>query len=72
MGKRRKKAWMAPPLTLFMTIWRERNNIALDNREFSTQMMKSLFLYKYWSWTNMCMVDRPRSLVVVFYLARGV
>ena len=66
VGKRCKKAWMAPPLTLFWTIWRERNIIAFDNREFSAQRMKSLFLYNYWSWINMYMVDRPRSLVDFF------
>ena len=54
---------MIAPLTLFWTIWRERNNIAFDNRELSAQRMKALFLCNYWSWTNMHMANRPRSLV---------
>ena len=63
VGRRHKKAWMATPLTLFWTIWHERNNIAFDDREFSAQRMKALFLCNYWSWTNMYMANRPRSLV---------
>ena len=63
VGKRRKKAWMAAPLTLFWTIWRERNNIAFENREFSAQRMKALFLCNYWSGTNMYLTNRSRSLI---------
>ena len=63
VGKRRKKAWMAAPLTLFWTIWRERNNIAFENRELSAQRMKALFLCNYWSGTNMYLTNRSRSLV---------
>ena len=63
MGKRCKKVWMLAPLTLFRTIWRERNNITFDNREFSAQRMEALLLFNHWSWTNMYMADRPRSLV---------
>ena len=54
---------MTAPLTLFWIIWRERNNIAFDNRELSSQRMKALFLCNYWSWTNMYMANSPRSLV---------
>ena len=63
MGKKRKKVWMAAPLTLFWTIWHEKGNIAFDNRELSAQRMKALFLCNYWYWTNMYMANRPRSLV---------
>ena len=63
VGKRRKKAWMAAPLTLFWTIWRERNNIAFENREFSAQRMKALFLCNYWSGTNMFLTNGSRSLI---------
>ena len=68
VGKRRKKAWMAAPLTLFWTIWGERNNIAFENRELSAQRMKALFLCNYWSCTNMYMTNRSRSLVDFFDL----
>ena len=54
---------MTTPLTLFWTIWRGRNNNAFDNRELSAQRMKALFLCNYWSWINMYMANRPRSLV---------
>ena len=63
VGKRRKKAWMATPLTLFWTIWCERNNIAFENREFSAQRMKTLFHCNYWSGTNMYLTNRSRSLI---------
>ena len=68
VGKRRKKAWMAALLTLFWTIWRERNNIAFENREFSAQRMKALFLCNYWSGTNMYLTNRSRSLIDFFDL----
>ena len=42
---------------------KRRINIAFDNRELSAQRMKALFLCNYWSWTNMYMANRPRSLV---------
>ena len=54
---------MAEPLTLFWTIWRERNIIAFENRELSAQRMKALFLCNYWSGTNMYLTNRSRSLV---------
>ena len=48
VGKKHKKAWMVAPLMIFWTIWRERNNIVFDNKVFSTQRMKSSFLYNLW------------------------
>ena len=63
VGKRRKKAWMPASLTLFWNIWRERNNIAFENREFSAQRMKALFLCNYWSGTNMFLTNGSRSLI---------
>ena len=63
VGKRLKKAWMTAPLTLFWTIWCERNNIVFENREFSAQRMKALFLCNYWSGTNMYLTNRSRSLI---------
>ena len=50
-------------ITLFCTIWCERNNNAFDNKDFLAQMMKVLFLCNYWSWTNIYMANRLRSLV---------
>ena len=62
MGKKCKKAWMAAPLVIFWTIERKRNNIVFDNIVFSSQRMKS-FLYNFWSWTYLYIVDKPSSLI---------
>ena len=62
-GKETEEGLDGTPLTLFWTIWRERNNITFDNSELSAQRMKALFLCNYWSWTNMYMANRPISLV---------
>ena len=43
MGKKRKKAWMTAPLSIFWTIWREMNYIEFENKEFLAQRMKSSF-----------------------------
>ena len=63
VGKKRKKAWMAAPLNIFWSIWRERNYIAFENKDFSAQRMKASFIYNLWSWSNMYIVERSRSLV---------
>ena len=51
------------PLRIIWTIWRERHSVAFDNKDFSAEGMKSSFICNFWSWTNLSMVDRPRSLV---------
>ena len=55
MGKKRRKAWLAAPLCLFWTIWKERNRIAFVNEDFSIQMMKNSFVCDLWSWSKSCL-----------------
>ena len=45
-----KKVWMATPLCLFWTIWRERNGAVFEDRMPSTQRMKNSPLFALWSW----------------------
>ena len=61
-----KKAWMAAPLDIFWTIWCERNRIVFDNGAISIHWMKSSCLCNLYSWTNLYIIDRPRSLVDFF------
>ena len=70
VGKRCKKALMAAPFSLFWTIWLERSRIVFDNKAILVHRMKTSFLCNLWSWTNLCIVDRPASLLVFFNLAR--
>ena len=63
VGKKREKAWMAFPLMIFWTIWRERKSIVFNNNVFSARRMKSSFLYHFWSWTYLYIVDKPSSLI---------
>ena len=63
VGKRRKKAWMAAPLCIFLTIWQERNRLAFEDVIISINRMKSTFLCNLWSSVNLHSVERPRSLV---------
>ena len=63
MGKKGKKAWMAAPLSVFWTIWHEWNYIAFENKDLSVQRMKTSFICNLWSWSNVHIVERPRSLV---------
>ena len=63
VGMKRKKGWRAALVCIFWTVWRERNLIMFDNKNFSAQRMKSSFLCNLWSWSNMYMVDSPKTLV---------
>ena len=63
VGKKHKKTWMVTLLIIFWTIWRERNSIVFNNNVFSAQRMKSSFLYNFWSWTYLYIVDKPSSLI---------
>ena len=63
MGKKLKKAWMAAPLSIFWSIMRERNYLAFENKVFSSQRLKASFICNLWTWSNVYIVERPRSLV---------
>ena len=63
MGKKSKKAWMTAPLSVFWTIWHERNYISFENKDLSVQRMKTSFICNLWSWSNVHIVERPISLV---------
>ena len=43
VGRKRKRVWMAAPLYLFWTLWKERNRAAFENEAPSTHRMKSTF-----------------------------
>ena len=49
--KNAKKNWMASPIVLFWSIWRETNGAVFDEGVPSTQKMNS-FVYALWSWTS--------------------
>ena len=53
VGKKRKKIWMATPLCLFWTLWKERNRVVFDNGVTNAQKIKSNFLSNLWNWTNL-------------------
>ena len=63
VGKKRKKIWMASPLCLFWTLWRERNRVVFDNGVTNTQKIKANFLSNMWNWTNLYSVANTTSLV---------
>ena len=45
-----KKVWMAAPLCLFRTIWRERNGAVFEEMVPLTQRMNNSLLFALWSW----------------------
>ena len=45
-----------------------KEQVVFDNNVFSTQRMKSSFLYNFWSWTYLYFVDKPSSLIEVLTL----
>ena len=63
VGKKRKKAWMAAPLCLFWSIWRERNMIAFDDKCFSVNRLKTSFVFSLWSWSNVHIIENLDSLM---------
>ena len=63
MGKKRKKIWLAVPLCLFWTLWRERNRVVFENEVSSSQRTKATFLSNLWSWANLYTVDNTNSVV---------
>ena len=52
MRKNAKKIWLAVPIILFWSIWRERNRAVFDEGVPSTQKMKNSFVYTMWFWTS--------------------
>ena len=65
--KKRRKAWMATPLCLFWSIWKERNRIAFENEDLSIQRMKYSFVCNRWSWSKPCIEVGPLPLINFFY-----
>ena len=63
VNKKRKRVWMATPLCLFWTLWKERNMAAFENEVPSAHRMKSTFLFTLWSWAKLYSVDNLDSLV---------
>ena len=45
-----KKVWMAAPLCLLWTVWRERNGVVFEDMVPSTQRMKNSLIFAIWSW----------------------
>ena len=58
VGKRRKKAWMAAPLCIFRTLWRERNRFVFEGVDISINRMKSTFLSNLYGLGLICIVWR--------------
>ena len=46
------KLWMAVPLCLFWTIWRERNRVVFEDVLLSAQRMKNSLVCALWSWSK--------------------
>ena len=63
MGKKRKKIWMAAPLCLLWTLWRERNRVVFENEVTSAQRIKASFLSNLWTWANLYSVDNMNSFL---------
>ena len=57
MGKRREKAWRAALLCLLWTLWKERNERAFNDFEWSNQALKLSFLYTLVNWARVFMED---------------
>ena len=58
VGKRGKKAWMAAPLCIFRTLWRERNRFVFEGVDISINRMKSTFLSNLYGLGLICIVWR--------------
>ena len=63
VGRKRKKVWQAIPLCLLWTIWKERNNRALDNKELSVQGIELIFSCNLWAWSKLFIVSGLSSIV---------
>ena len=67
MGKKRRKVWMAAPSCIFWVVWKERNRIAFDNEELSTNRLKNSFVCNLWVWSKSVVNEGPLSLLGFFY-----
>ena len=47
IGRKRKKVWSAAPLSLFWTIWKERNRRSFENMKLSVQRLKVLVFVQF-------------------------
>ena len=63
MGKNHKKIWMAAPLCLFWTLWRERNRAVFENEVTFIQTIKVNFVTNLWTWANLYGVDNTHSVL---------
>ena len=63
VDKKRKRVWMAAPLCLFWTLWKERNRAAFEDEAPFVHRLKSTFLCTLWSWAKLNSVDNLDSLV---------
>ena len=63
VSKHHKKAWMAAPMCIFWTLWREINRLVFEDVNVSVNRMKSTFLCNLWSWVNLYSVEKPRPLI---------
>ena len=63
IGKIRKRVWMATPLCLVWTLWKEMNRTAFENEAPFAHWMKSIVLFTLWSWAKLYSVDNLDSLV---------
>ena len=62
MAKKPRKVWRANPLCLFWTVWKIRNRIAFDGKEFSIQSLKCIFVGLPWLRTKLFINDVPLTL----------
>ncbi|WKA03436.1 hypothetical protein VitviT2T_021543 [Vitis vinifera] len=63
VDKKRGKTWRAAPLSLFWTVWKERNRIVFDNEALSIQRLKNSFVCNIFSWSKSCLDGEPCSLI---------
>ena len=66
VGKKRKKARMAVPLNIFWSIWRERNYIAFENKDFLAQRMKASFICNLRSCSDMHTLLKGLDPLLIF------
>ena len=53
VGRKRKRVWMAIPLCLFWTLWKEMNMAAFENKTASVHRLKSTFVCTLLSWAKL-------------------